>query len=399
MLRCVSLPGIRTSWCVVLALSPSACNAFDPSPVRGTADVTPSVTAPATATCVNLVDNDGDGKFVRGPVMCPGQATSTGWTDCDDTDPNRAEREFFYRDGDGDGVGVWDDTTSACVGEPPAGYVVKPEVPDCDDADPQRQVMRLLDADGDGEGTRPPLCVAASSADFVPDDGEDCDDANAAVHHGHIESALDGIDSNCDGVEYPVRVSPSVDFGALEFAILDAARCSGEGLSIIAVEVWGVDQHGIPSNGGYVVVGNRGSETVLGATLTIREVATGSTAIEQLPPVAPREAIRVGGFETVGLYTFTLTPDMATAIDASPTNGTAPESDTKLDAGTRLGTNDAGQPPLAVEVGSLDGSLSDKSFPDDNLPDGSFPDDPPPCTPMNREGTINIPSNEVLPVP
>lgn len=334
---------------------------------------------------------------MRGPVTCPGQGTSIEWTDCDDTDPNRGERELFYHDGDGDGVGVWDDTISACVDEPPVGYVAKPEEPDCDDADPQRQVMRLLDADGDGEGRWPPLCVAASSDDFVPDDGEDCDDANAAVDHNQTEEALDGVDSNCDGIEYPVSVSQSVAIGVIEFAIPEAARCSGADLSIVGVEVWGVDPHRTPSNGGYVVVGNRGSETVLGATLTIHEAATEYTTTEQLPPVAPGQVTRAGEFTAVGHYTLTLSfaPDVATAVDASrEANGTSPESAARLDAGTRLVTNDAGQPPVTAEVDSLDGSL-----PDNSSPDGSLLGNPPRCTPLNHEGTLNIPNNEVRRTP
>jgi hypothetical protein len=361
-------------WCLAAALFTAGCGAFDwalgsSNETNGTA---PAATAPAAA-CVAFVDGDGDGKWVQGPVVCPGQVVAAiEGTDCDDDDPTRGERELFYRDADGDGAGIGNETVSACIGEPPAGYVAKSAEPDCDDADAERQVLRLPDADGDGEGTRPAQCVGVNAEHFALEDGDDCDDTNAAVHHNQVEAPLDGVDSNCDGVEYPILVYPNSDIGELRLSIPEDALCLGEGLSIVGAEVWGVDVHGPLTNGGVLVVGNRGSQTVLGATLDVEGVQT-----EVLPTLAPRQLVRVGWFELPGTFA------VAVHVAASASDGS-----TLADVAS-VGSDAAG--PAGGGTDEADAGLFEDNGGGDKSADGGSAVNLPGCSPLYREGWIRIP--------
>jgi PKD repeat protein len=123
----------------------------------------------------------------------------------------------FYRDADGDGFGnaaVWTQDCSA-----PAGYVASNT--DCNDSnasinpgaaeicngvddncndqiDEGVKTVFYADADGDSFGT-PLVSVQAC---FAPaghvGNGTDCNDANAAVNPGAVETMYDGIDNDCN---------------------------------------------------------------------------------------------------------------------------------------------------------------------------------------------------------
>src|SRR5690606_1130672 len=102
--------------------------------------------------------------------------------------------QIFYRDADGDGHGVTDDTIEACWA--PEGYVANKG--DCNDhaanIHPGAKEDCTVDidmncddstayADMDGDGF--PAC-------------DDCDDNDPAVNPGAVE-ICDGIDNDCDG--------------------------------------------------------------------------------------------------------------------------------------------------------------------------------------------------------
>jgi hypothetical protein len=126
----------------------------------------------------------------------------------------------FYADRDGDGYGVFHDTTDAC--SQPEGYAANPE--DCDDAadmvnpaatevcngvdddcdgdlDEDSAVDAQTwhsDADGDGFGDPSLVRVACvAPVEFVAD-GTDCDDANLAINPDATE-ICNRLDDDCDG--------------------------------------------------------------------------------------------------------------------------------------------------------------------------------------------------------
>ena len=92
-------------------------------------------------------DADGD-RHPDADELCDGEDN-----DCDgDIDEDGTDGPTWYADGDDDGYGTEDDTTSAC--EAPSGYV---------------------------------------------EDGADCDDTDDAIHPGAGETCGDEIDNDCDG--------------------------------------------------------------------------------------------------------------------------------------------------------------------------------------------------------
>ncbi len=162
-------------------------------------DADPAVSPAADERC-NGVDDDCDGTVDDSPVDAP----------------------IWYADADGDGWGSERSDRVAC--DQPSGHValggdcddteaaVHPgSVERCngvdDDCDGVRDEDDAVDAatwyaDGDGDGYGLPSTVTAACAapaGFAdPAAGEDCDDGQASVHPGAIESC-DGVDEDCDG--------------------------------------------------------------------------------------------------------------------------------------------------------------------------------------------------------
>ncbi len=134
-------------------------------------DLDPEVSPGAPEVCSNGIDDDCDGRV-----------------DVDPTVP-------LYADDDADGFG---DPARPVEGCPP--WAVDND-DDCNDTDPAlldaSSTLWYADADGDGWGVGP-----ATAACLPPTPGAtltvgDCDDAEPAMHPGHVE-LCDGLDNDCD---------------------------------------------------------------------------------------------------------------------------------------------------------------------------------------------------------
>ena len=120
---------------------------------------------------------------------------------CDGTadDPTATGTSTWFADNDGDGYGDATDTTAAC--DAPAGFVAN--ATDCDDSDATVTAASLwyTDSDGDGYGLdRTSRAACAGGADEVAVGG-DCDDGDSSTSPGSAETAGDGTDQDCDGLD------------------------------------------------------------------------------------------------------------------------------------------------------------------------------------------------------
>ena len=140
--------------------------------------------------------------------------------DCDgDVDEADAEDALtWYADTDADGFGDANASEIGCVA--PEGFVedatdcddtvaeINPDADeycneiddDCDteiDEDAMDMGSYYVDGDGDGYGWEAGLWLACTQPEGTVDNGEDCDDENAAVNPDALE-ACDGVDNDCD---------------------------------------------------------------------------------------------------------------------------------------------------------------------------------------------------------
>ncbi len=149
----------------------------------------------------------------------------------DDQDPDCALDDVcMYPDADGDGYG--DETSCEAFCDLPSGYTYDGE--DCDDGDASihpdaDEVCDGVDQDCDGEIDEDAIDAtdgwqdldgAGYGGDFaahacehhsaVVDNGEDCDDADAAVNPGMDEDPCNEVDDDCDGEvdEWGATVEP-----------------------------------------------------------------------------------------------------------------------------------------------------------------------------------------------
>ena len=127
--------------------------------------------------------------------------------DCDDHDKSVSAATVFYGDGDGDGFAGTTVTALACA-QPP-GYAVAAD--DCDDGDASvhpgavESCSGSVDANCDG---------SAGSADQDGDSVsacKDCDDGDSTIYPGAPETC-DGVDENCDGL-----IDNGVTIGVTEY--------------------------------------------------------------------------------------------------------------------------------------------------------------------------------------
>jgi hypothetical protein len=162
----------------------------------GTADVADC--APADATRFQeawlFTDADADGFTVGGELrVCVGTsqagftAAASAEPDCDDADAAAWQTLDAHLDVDGDGFGAGEALALCTSGALPAGYVESAD--DCAPDDPERFLEHwygVRDADGDSytvfsEGT---LCAGHElpAGYGIWSNGDDCDDANAALY-------------------------------------------------------------------------------------------------------------------------------------------------------------------------------------------------------------------------
>ncbi len=169
-----------------------------------------------------FVDADEDGHGLRGSAgfTCEQVEPPAGFIfwepsidDCDDTDPEVADLVQFYVDSDGDGFGAGD-SIYVCGDRPPEGYAPPG---DCDDSDPTVSVLKFEDGDGDGHGgDGDAVCVNEATPGYTGSH-DDCDDGDAGIYPDAPEHPLDGVDSNCDGLDYPdTRCSDSLSAEPVE---------------------------------------------------------------------------------------------------------------------------------------------------------------------------------------
>ncbi len=140
--------------------------------------------------------------------------------DCDD-DIDDGVGTTVYVDSDGDGYGVEESGELACeVGSGESDVAgdcddedaqVKPDATevcdgidnDCDEAvddddavaDPETW---FEDADGDGYGVAESTALACDAPSNYADNASDCDDEDASVHSGGLETLGDDVDGDCD---------------------------------------------------------------------------------------------------------------------------------------------------------------------------------------------------------
>ncbi len=137
----------------------------------------------------------------------------------------------FFADNDGDGFGNPEDAITDC--EQPNGYVSNDA--DCDDSDPavypgaeelcnnkddncDGQIDEglatdsyYLDNDGDGFGNAEMSITTCAPPSGYVANNEDCDDSDPTINPDASEIANNGIDEDCDGMDFVSSTENSVE--------------------------------------------------------------------------------------------------------------------------------------------------------------------------------------------
>ena len=128
--------------------------------------------------------------------------------DCDDQDPALGARVLSWVDQDGDGFGEESMWAKSCPGEP--GWALR--AGDCDDTDPSEHPEQLScncelgdtvsvawyrDQDGDGVGVEPVVQLSCGGGIGLSALAGDCEPLDPAVYPGADEVWYDGKDQDC----------------------------------------------------------------------------------------------------------------------------------------------------------------------------------------------------------
>ena len=135
--------------------------------------------------------------YPGGSEICDGLDNDCdGLTDSDDDDADLSTAGTYYLDGDGDGYGLDDSSTTACG--VPDGYAE--EGGDCDDADASISPATVwyADIDQDTYGSPDFTQQACEQPSGFVSNSDDCDDLSAEANPDGTE-VCDGLDNDCNG--------------------------------------------------------------------------------------------------------------------------------------------------------------------------------------------------------
>ena len=156
--------------------------------------------------------------------------------------PGPCDEAAYYVDADADGLGDPDSEAVLCVDDPTGADLVS-NGDDCDDADAavgERTWYSDEDGDNYGDATNAVVdCINPAAGAYVTD-ATDCDDRDDTVHPGAEEVWYDGVDQDCDGNDTDQDGDGALAVEAGGDDCLDTDPAAGPD----GVEVWydGVDQ-------------------------------------------------------------------------------------------------------------------------------------------------------------
>ncbi len=190
--------------------------------------------------------DDADGaQYPGADELCNGEDD-----DCDGTtdEDDALDVRTWYADSDGDGYG--DPSSSDLDCDRPPGFVG--DDTDCDDSngsihpgateyavdgvDSDCDGLELCYEDLDGDSYGSPTIVDSAdlgcSAPGLATVDSDCDDSDAAVNPGAADAVADGLDSDCDGFESCYEDGDADGFGSTTVVASSSIDCSGGGVSV-----------------------------------------------------------------------------------------------------------------------------------------------------------------------
>ncbi len=152
--------------------------------------------------CEDNADNDGDGYFDCDDSDCFNAPACTDEDTGEDTGDNTSTGDI---DNDGYSPAQGDCDDQDYTVNPGADESCNGVDDDCDgtvDNDPVDGDDYYTDGDGDGYGANTNTIKACSKPNGYVDAGGDCDDSDSLIHPGATETSWDGVDQDCDGVDF-----------------------------------------------------------------------------------------------------------------------------------------------------------------------------------------------------
>lgn len=210
-----------------------------------TTGVGPHVDEDAASFRCNGIDDDCDPTTWADDVDADGDGVLVCEGDCDDADPLVHPSTAWYLDGDGDGVGAGEPTTSCDQPASTEGTFVL-LTDDCDDEN--GTVYPGQDESGIACNGQDDDCDPATFPDDVDGDGDgfstctgDCDDGDVSVSPGVDESLLacNGLDDDCNDQTF--RDDIDTDGDGYRACVDD---CDGDDPDVNPAMVWFVDGDG-----------------------------------------------------------------------------------------------------------------------------------------------------------